>query len=106
MIFMQPFDQAWMVLKEERIRPSMHRAMGLKNLSDKHKEEMRRFQIQQFADGFSTSHQPSAEERDAALLDFRRKQMQERELAMQGAPMPRMNHPPSIASQGYEGGEQ
>jgi len=92
-----------MVLKEERIRPSMHQAMGLKNLSDKHKEEMKQFQIQQFADGFSTSHQPSPEERDAALLDFRRKQMQERELAMQGAPMPRMNPPPMQPTSEFEG---
>mgnify|MGYP003666732989 FL=1 len=83
-----------MVLKENPMHLNMQQAMALKKLTGRHKDEAKQFNLQQFADGFSTSHQPPPEERDAALLDFQRKQMQERELAMQGIPIPRMNPPP------------
>ena len=88
---MKPFDSAWLLLKQ--MHPTLHHRMGLQNLNDKQKRDMRAFQVQQFGDGFSTSHQPSPEERDKALDEFRSQQYREFMDARQLRPMPRTPHP-------------
>jgi hypothetical protein len=90
-ISMQPFDRAWLLLKQ--MRPTLHHQMGLQNLNDKQKRDMRAFQVQQFADGFSTSHQPPPEERDKALHDYRNQQFREFMDARHLRPVPPTPHP-------------
>jgi hypothetical protein len=84
-------NSAWTLLKQ--MRPTLHHQMGLRNLKDRQKRDMRAFQVQQFADGFSTSHQPPPEERDKALNDYRNQQFREFKDARQLRPMRRTPHP-------------
>ncbi len=75
---MNPMDNAWLLLKQKSYKPKAHLAQGAADLYNTHNEEKNRLKIQQFADGFSTSHQPSQEEQDQQARNLRERQEIER----------------------------
>ena len=70
---MNPMDNAWLLLKQKRFKPTAHLRQGRAKLSEKQKEERDRLYMQQFADGFGPQA-PTEEEQDQQKRNLRERQ--------------------------------